>query len=135
MGFKEKLQERYTKSYLDKYGDRLASVQGNAVSIKIEEKTFLWIRHTLQVLILVRPERSKITVRCLYTKKKWFKKPPFMQISQGNLLMVQGMKGIKGKEDRETLNILNIFNQTTKKELFDTGTQPQKLIQKQQKMR
>ena len=135
MGFKEKLQNRYTQSYLDKYGDRLISVQGNAVSIKIEEKTILWLFHKLMVVLVIRPERSKAIVKCVYRKNKWFKKVPFIPINQGNLVIVQGMKGKKGKEDRETLTILNILNQTNKKDLFKTDTKPQKSVQKFQKMR
>ena len=43
MGFKDKLAKYYTESYIKKYGDRLAQVQGNVVSVKVEEKTILWI--------------------------------------------------------------------------------------------
>ena len=135
MGFKEKLQNRYTQSYLDKYGDRLISVQGNVISIKITEKKILWLFHKLMVTLVIRPERSKSIVKCVYRKNKWLKKVPFIPINQGNLVIVQGMKGVKGKEGRETLTILNILNQSNKKELFKTDVAPQKSVQKFQKMR
>ena len=135
MGFKEKLQSRYTKQYLDKYGDRLTSVQGNVVSIKVEEKTILWLFHKLRVTMLVRPERSKSIIKCAYNKNKWFKKIPFIQINQGNLVIVQGMKGKKGNKQSEVLTIMNILNQTTKKELFKTDAQPKKSVQKFQRMK
>lgn len=135
MGFREKLQNRYAKQYLDKYGDRLTSVQGNVVSIKIEEKVILWIFHKLKVTLLVRPERSKSIIKCVYSKNKWFKKIPFMPINQGNLVIIQGMKGKKGKDDREIINVINILNQTNKKELFHTDVKPQKNVQKFQRMK
>ncbi|MBC8062257.1 MAG: hypothetical protein H7Y18_16535 [Clostridiaceae bacterium] len=130
MGFREKIQNRYTQSYLEKYGDRLISVQGNVVSIKMEEKKILWLFNKLTVILFIRPERSKSIVKCVYSKNKWFKKIPFIPINQGNLVIVQGMKGKKGKEDRETLSVLNILNQSNKKELFKTDTKPQKSVQK-----
>ena len=135
MGFKENLQARYTQSYLDKYGDRLTSIQGNVLSIKISQKRILWIFRKLLVTLIIRPERSKSIVKCVYRKNKWFKKIPFIPINQGNLVIVQGMKGKKGKDDRETLTILNILNQTNKKDLIKTDVKPQKSIQKFQKMR
>ncbi len=138
MGFREKMQERYAKSYLEKYGDRLAQVQGNVVSIKVEEKAVLWIFHKLKIVMLVRPERSKQVVQCSYAKNKWFKKPEFIPINQGNLVIVQAMKskkGKKGKEKKEILQIMNVINQTNKKELFPTKGKPQKTVIKNNKMK
>lgn len=40
MGFKEKLSQHYTNSYLAKYGDRLSQAQGKVISIKTEKKLF-----------------------------------------------------------------------------------------------
>lgn len=134
MGFKEKLAKYYTDSYLKKYGDRLTQVQGNAISVKIEEKTILWIFHKLTVTLILRPERSKSIVRCIYKKNRWFKKPEFMSISQGNLLIVQGLKGKKGKENRETIEVMNIKNMSTKKDLIPVEGAPQvKRVQKVQR--
>lgn len=117
MGFKEKMAKYYQDSYLKKYGDRLTQVRGNVLSVKIEEKPILWIFHKIKVILIVRPERSKGVVTCVYRKNRWFKKPTFIPVSQGNLVMVQGLKGKKGKENRETIEILNVMNLTTKKDL------------------
>ena len=117
MGFKEKIQNYYTKSYMKKYGDRLTQVQGNVISIKVEEKSILWIFHRLLVTLIIKPDRSKNITRCTYKRNRWFKKPEFMTINQGNLLIVQGVKGVKGKENSETIEVMNIRNMTTKKDL------------------
>ena len=118
MGFREKLAKYYQDSYLKKYGDRLTQVRGNILSVKGEEKAILWIFHKIRAVLIVRPERSKGVVTCIYKKNRWFKKPAFIAISQGNLVMVQGLKGKKGKENRENIEILNVMNLTTKKDLF-----------------
>ncbi|WP_368487876.1 hypothetical protein [Clostridium sp. BJN0013] len=118
MSFKEKIAQYYTKSYLKKYGDRLTQIQGTVVSVKIARKTILWIFNKLTVTLLVRPERSKNIVKCSYIRKKWFKKPEFIPINQGNLVLVQGLKGKKGKANRESLDLINIRNITSKKDLI-----------------
>lgn len=122
MSFKDKIAHYYTKSYLKKYGDRLTQVQGTAISVKIKRKTILWIFNKLEVSLLVRPERSKNIVRCSYVKKRWFKKPDFISIKQGNLLLLQGLKSKsikknkeKKKETREFIQLLNVRNMSTKK--------------------
>lgn len=117
MSFKEKISQYYTKSYLKKYGDRLTQVQGTVVSVKVTKKTILWIFHKLNVSLLVRPERSKNIVKCSYVRKKWFKKPDFITINQGNLVLVQGLKAKKGKQGKDFINLINIRNMTTKKDL------------------
>ena len=118
MSFKEKIAQYYTKSYLKKYGDRLTQVQGTVVSVKITRKTILWIFNKLSVTLLVRPERSKNIIKCSYVRKKWFKKPEFITINQGNLVLLQGLKGKIGKENRESLDLINIRNMTSKKDLI-----------------
>lgn len=121
MSFREKFAQQYAKSYFKKNGDRLTQVQGNIVSVKIEKKSILWIFHKLIVTILVRPDRSKSIQKCIFRKNRWFKKPQFIPVSQGNLVIVQGMKGKKGKkskENRETILIMNVKNLTTKKDLI-----------------
>lgn len=134
MGFKERLAKYYTDSYLKKYGDRLTQVQGNVVSVKVEEKTILWLFHKLTAILIIRPERSKNIVRCVYKKNRWFKKPEFMVVNQGNLVIIQGLKGKKGKENREAIEIMNIKNLTTKKDLVKTEGAPQvKRVQKVQR--
>lgn len=117
MSIREKFSKYYADTYLKRYGDRLTQVQGNVVSVKIEEKTILWIFHKLTATLIVKPDRSKTVVKCVYKKNRWFKKPGFMAINQGNLLLIQGLKGKKGKEDRELITILNVRNLTTKKDL------------------
>jgi hypothetical protein len=134
MSFKEKLAKYYTDSYLKKYGDRLTQIQGNVVSVKVESKTILWIFHKLTATLIIRPERSKSVLKCVYKKNRWFKKPTFLAINQGNLLIVQGLKGKKGKENREIIEIMNIKNMTTKKDLVPMEGAPQvKRVQKVQR--
>jgi len=140
MGLKDKLTERYTKSYLKKYGDRLTQVQGNVVSVKVETKSILWIFHKIFVTLVIRPERSKSIVKCTYQKNRWFKKPSFMSVNQGNLVVIQGLKGIKGKTDktgkgkREVIQIMNVMNLTTHKDLVKTDKKP-KRVQKVQRIK
>lgn len=134
MSFKEKLSKRAAESYYTKYRDRLAQVQGNVLSMKTEkDKCILWIFYKLQITLIVKPERSKSVVKCVYKKNSWFKRPHFMLIHPGNLVIIQGLKGKKGKDDRETIQILNVKNLTTKKDLVAVDGQPQK-VQKVQKI-
>ncbi|MCX7885361.1 MAG: hypothetical protein N2448_10100 [Caloramator sp.] len=135
MSFKETLAKKYAEAYMTKYGDRLAQVQGHVLSVKVSTKTILWIFHILKVDILIRPERSKFVVRTQYIKKQWFKKPEFMQLSQGNLVIIQGVKGKKGKENSETIQVLNIMNLTTKKDLIPIDRDKIKKIQQKQIIR
>ncbi|WP_411679193.1 hypothetical protein [Clostridium thailandense] len=134
MSFKEKIAQYYTKSYLKKYGDRLTQVQGTVVSVKVTEKTILWIFHKLSVMILVRPERSKNIVKCSYIRNRWFKKPEFISINQGNLVLAQGLKGKKGKQNSEQIELINIRNMTTKKDLVPMEGKMQR-VQKVQRLK
>lgn len=118
MSLKERLSKYYTESYIKKYGDRMAQIQGTVISAKIEEKTILWIFHKITATLIVRPERSKAVIKCVYSKNRWFKKPQFIQINQGHNVMIQGLKGKKGKENREIIQIMNVLNLTTKKDLI-----------------
>jgi hypothetical protein len=134
MSFKEKIAQYYTKSYLKKYGDRLTQVQGTVVSVKVTEKTILWIFHKLSVIILVRPDRSKNVVKCSYVRNRWFKKPEFITINQGNLVLAQGLKGKKGKQNSEQIELINIRNMTTKKDLVPMEGKPQR-VQRVQRLK
>lgn len=134
MGFKEKLSQHYTNSYLSKFGDRLTQAQGKVISIKTEQKSFLFF-HKLLVTILIKPDRSKNITKCVYKKNKWFKKPSFMSISQGHSLLIQGLKGKKGKSDREVLEILNILNMTNKSQLVPVEGDAVKKVQQAQKVK
>lgn len=131
MGFKDTLAKKYADAYLTKYGDRLTQVQGHVLSIKILENTVLGVFHKLQVDLVVKPERSKAIARCQYKKKQWFKKPKFMQLNQGHMVVVQGLKGKKGKENSDVLSVLNIRNLTNKKDLIPVDQKMQKVQQKQ----
>ncbi len=131
MGFKDTMAKKYADAYLRKYGDRLTQVQGHILSVKVLEKTILWIFHKLQVDLVVKPERSKAIARCQYKKNQWFKKPKFMQLNQGHLVVVQGLKGKKGKENSDILSVLNVRNLTTKKDLVQVDQKMQKVQQKQ----
>ena len=130
MGFKDALAKRYADSYLKKYGDRLTQLQGHILSVKITTKTILFIFHKLKVDLLVKPASSKAVIRCQYNKNQWFKKPPFMPIAQGNLVIIQGMKGKKGKENSDLIQVINIKNLTNKKDLVKTDQKVQRVQQK-----
>lgn len=134
MGFKDMLAKRYADAYLKKYGDRITQVQGRILSIKITTKTTLWVYHVFTADVLVKPEKSKFITRCQFKKKQWFKKPKFMQLSQGHSVVIQGVKGKKGKENSEIISILNIMNMTTKQDLIPTD-QPQSQRVKRQIVR
>lgn len=132
MSFKEKLAKAYTNAYIDKYGDRLTQVQGHVLSVKITTKTILWIYNIIKADVLVKPERSKAIARCQYKQKRWFKKPSFIQLNQGHLVVIQGLKGKKGKENSDVLKILNVRNLTTKKDLVPVDQKVQRVRQRQQ---
>lgn len=117
MGFKEKISKYYTDSYLEKYGDRMAQFQGNVISVKVEEKTILWIFHKLVATLIVKPDRSKSVIKCVYKKNRWFKKPEFIQINKGHSVVVQGLKSNKENE-KEFIELNNILNLTTRKDLI-----------------
>lgn len=132
MSIREKFAKYYTDSYLKKYGDRLTQVQGNVISVKVEEKTILWIFHKLKAVLIIKPERSKSVIQCIYKKNRWFKKPAFLTVNQGNLVVIQGLKGKKGKEARETITIMNVRNLSTKKDLIPVEGKVQR-VQKVQR--
>ena len=134
MGFKEKLSKYYTDSYLEKYGDRLTQFQGNVLSVKLEEKTILWIFHKLSVTLMVRPDRSRVISKCVYNKNKWFKKATFVPVKQGNNVIIQGLKTVK--DGKEFIEISNVLNLTTKQDLVPVDhSQLKKTRQQQTRMR
>lgn len=134
MSIKEKFAKYYTDTYLRRYGDRLTQIQGNVVSVKVEEKTILWIFHKIKAILIVKPDRSKSVVRCVYRKNRWFKKPAFITVNQGNLVIVQGLKAKKGKDEKEGISIMNIRNLSTKKDLIPVEGKVQR-VQKVQRMK
>ena len=129
MGLKDKLTNSYTKAYMKRYGDRLTQAQGRVLSVKVEEKSYFKIFYKLMVTILVKADGSKAISRCVFKKKRWFKKIHFISILQGQSVIIQGMKGKKGKEHREQIQVVNIRNLTTKKDLVPIkgNTAPQKV--------
>lgn len=131
MSFKETLAKKYADAYLRKYGDRLTQTQGHVLSVKLTTKSILWLYHIIKVDVLVKPERSKAIVRCQYKKSQWFKKPAFMQLNQGHLVLIQGLKGKKGKEKSDLIQILNVRNLTTKKDLVPVEQKVQRVQQRQ----
>lgn len=131
MSFREMVAKRYADSYLKKYGDRLTQVQGHVLSVKITRKSILWIFNKLRVDVLVKPERSKSVTRCYYQKNRWFKKPEFMDLNQGNMVIIQGVKGKKGKENSEMIQILNVKNLTTRKDLVKVDQEVKRNVQRQ----
>jgi hypothetical protein len=118
MGFKDKLQKYYADNYMKKYGDRITQAYGTVLSVKVEEKKYLWIFNVLTATIIIKPEGSKNVVRSMYKAKRWFKKPDFIAVNQGNIILVQALKGKKGSESSEVLEVKNIRNVTTRKDLF-----------------
>ena len=134
MGFKDKLSKYYTDSYLEKYGDRLTQFQGSVLSVKLEEKTILWIFHKLTVTLMVRPDRSRVISKCIYNKNKWFKKATFVPVKQGNNVVIQGLKTVK--DGKEFIEISNVLNLTTKQDLVPVDhSQLKKTRQQQTRMR
>ncbi|SEF76570.1 hypothetical protein SAMN05660865_00952 [Caloramator fervidus] len=132
MGFKEKLTQKLQDAYWEKYKDRITQIHGHVLSVKITEKVILGFIHLLTADIVVKPERSKVVVKCQYKRRRFFKKPDFIQINQGHLLLIQGLKPKKNKKkNSDVIEILNIINLTTKKELIPVGIDIKKLQQKQ----
>ena len=125
MGFKDTLNEMLQKRYLKKYGDRMTAQRGNIINIKVTEKSFLFIVHYLRVDVILKPERSKNIVRCYFKKRTWFKKYNLLNLQNGHLIVIQGLKDKTG----EAIEILNIQNLTTKKSILDVD----KIKQQQQK--
>lgn len=123
MGFKDKMTSYFSEAYMQKYGDRMTSAAGTVLSIKIEEKSFLGILRTFSAYILIKPDAGKGVIKSEYKKRRWFKKPEFIEIKQGHKIIIMGIHGEKGKKDSEVINISNVANLTTKKDLhpFDHG--------------
>lgn len=118
MGFKDKIGKYYQDAYMQKYGDRLASVSGTVLSVKIEEKNYFIIKK-IMVNLIIKPDQGRNVVKCKYKKFKWFKKPEFIAIKQGHKVAVMGINGLKDskKESSTEVEIVNILNFTTKKDL------------------
>ncbi|MEG0307328.1 MAG: hypothetical protein RR636_05245 [Clostridium sp.] len=121
MGFKDKLSQGYKDAFIGKYGDRVTQLQGRALSVKTETKSLLGILNTIIVTIVIKQDNVRTIATCVYKKKRWFKKPLFIPISQGNSLIIQGLKPDfskkKKKNLKEHISIMNVMNLTTKRDL------------------
>ncbi|MEF9951818.1 MAG: hypothetical protein RR840_00275 [Clostridium sp.] len=133
MGFKETIAKKYADTYYKRYGDRITQVQGHILSVKITTKSFLGIFNILTADIVVKLDRNKAIARCQYKVKKWFKKPSFMNLSQGHSVIVQGVKGKRGKENSDLISVVNIRNLTTKGDLVAVDQKIKKVQQRQTK--
>lgn len=122
MGFKEKLSGKFSNyfqnAYMEKYGDRITSLSGTILSIKIIPKSY-FIFHRLMIEMVVKPEAGRTVVKCWYKKNRWFKKPEFITVKQGHKVIVMGVTGEKDskKENSQEVQIMNLLNLTTKKDL------------------
>ena len=118
MGIKNKFEEYQMETFMEQYGDRLTPLYGHVLSAKIErtKKFFLW--NVLTVNLVIKPAGSRNVQRCQY-KKSSFKLPPFIEIKQGNEVMVQGLKADKSKESSDTITIMNVINITDRTQLVE----------------
>lgn len=122
MSFKDKLSGKFNSyfqnAYMEKYGDRITSVSGTILSVKLTEKNYI-IFNRLIVEMVIKPEVGKRVVKCWYKKNRWFKKPEFIAVKQGHKVMIMGVTGAKDskKENSQEVQIMNLLNLTTKKDL------------------
>ncbi len=120
MGIKNKFEDYQMEVFMDQYGDRLIPVYGNVLSIKVDRKKKLFLWNTLNVSMVVKPSGSRNVQRCTY-RKSGFKETPFIEIRQGNEVMVQGLKAdkSKSKDNQDTIEIMNIINITDRTQLVE----------------
>lgn len=122
MGLKEKFSGKFSNyfqnAYMEKYGDRITSISGTILSVKLIPKSYI-IFHRLMVEMVIKPEASKTIVKCWYKKNRWFKKIEFITVKQGHKVIIMGVTGEKGnkKENSQQIQIMNVLNLTTKKDL------------------
>lgn len=117
MGFKDKLNKYFQDSYMEKYGDRVASASGTVVSVKFTEKNYIVIKK-LVVDFVIKSDVSKGVVKATYKKNRWFKKPEFIPVKIGHKVIIMGLKGIKGQKDSDVIAIQNVLNLTTRRDLL-----------------
>ncbi len=116
MGLKDKMNKYLQDSYMEKYGDRVASASGTVVSIKFTEKNYLIIRRLI-VDLVIKLDTSRGVAKATYRKNRWFKKPEFIPVKVGHKVIVMGLKGIKGEKDADVIVLQNLLNLTTRKDL------------------
>lgn len=138
---RKSLQEKSQQQFLKRYGDRITYLVGTVLSCKVVPKSFLGIYNRITVTIILKLDNSrgrmntgkdKAVSQCIYKEGKFFRKPKFIQISTGNIVMLAGLKsllkGKKGQPNKEFVQIINISNYTTKKDLKDWGYDVQKVM-------
>ena len=113
MGLKDKMNKYLQDSYMEKYGDRVASASGTVVSVKFTEKSYIIIKKLI-VDLVIKSDTSRGVVKATYKKNRWFKKPEFIPVKIGNKVIVMGLKG---KKDADVIVLQNLLNLTTKKDL------------------
>lgn len=116
MGLKDKMNKYLQDSYMEKYGDRVASASGTVVSVKFTEKNYIIIKKLI-VDLVIKSDTSRGVVKATYKKNRWFRKPEFIPVKIGNKVIVMGLKGIKGQKDADVIVLQNLLNLTTKKDL------------------
>jgi len=122
MSLKEKLTGKFSNyfqnAYMEKYGDRITSISGTILSVKLIPKSYI-IFHRLMVEMVIKPEAGKTIVKCWYKKNSWFKKPEFIAVKQGHKVIIMGVTGEKDnkKENSQQVQIMNVLNLTTKIDL------------------
>lgn len=116
MGLKDKMNKYLQDSYMEKYGDRVASASGTVVSVKFTEKNYIIIKKLI-VDLVIKSDTSRGVVKATYKRNRWFKKPEFIPVKIGNKVIVMGLKGIKGQKDADVIVLQNLLNLTTKKDL------------------
>ena len=67
MGLKEKISSKFgnyfQNAYIEKYGDRITSISGTVLSVKLIEKSYI-IFNRLMVEMVIKPEVGKKVVKC-----------------------------------------------------------------------
>lgn len=121
MGIKNKFEEYQMETFMEQHGDRITPVYGNVLSVKIDRSKKFLFRHVLNVNLVVKPVGSRNVARCKYSKSG-FKAPPFIDVRQGNEVLVQGLKGDKNKKSKdssEVITIMNVVNITDRTQLVE----------------
>ena len=111
MSLMEKLSGKFgnyfQKAYMEKYGDRITSLSGTVLSVKFIEKSYI-IFNRLMVEMVIKPEVGRKVIKCWYKKNRWFKKPEFIPVKQGNKVIVMGVTGDREskKENSQEVQIM-----------------------------
>lgn len=131
MGIKDKFDDYQKEMFMDQYGERMTPLYGHVLSIKVDRKKKFFLWHTLDVSLVLKPVGSRNVQRCSY-RKKGFKLKPFIDIKQGNEVLVQGLKNdktkTKTKDLQDTIVIMNIVNITNRTQLVEGDVSVDEII-------